>query len=537
MLPEENKILVIDFGSQYTQLIARVIRENGVYCEIFPPRMPFENIVKFNPSGIILSGGPSSVYDEGAPGISKEIFNLGKPLLGICYGLQLIVHLFGGEVKRAKRSEYGYAMVYVEDDMDLFERVGKIVRAEVMRQLGGLNGFRSQRVITRQFRAWMSHSDEVVSLPPGFESIAHTENTDFAGIRNKKLRIWAVQFHPEVSHTEDGEKIIQNFLFKICGCKKTWNLENFVEKKIAEIKEQVGENYAVCALSGGVDSSVSAILVHRSIGDRLISVFVDNGLLRAGEKEFVQHYFGEKMKMNLKIVEAKDRFLNNLRGVADPEKKRKIIGETFIRVFEDAVKDMPVKFLVQGTTYPDLIESRSVRGPSATIKTHHNVGGLPEKMRFELIEPLKELFKDEVRKVGKILGLPEEIINKHPFPGPGLAVRIIGEVKEEDLEMLREADTIVVEEIKKAELYEKLWQAFAVLLPVKSVGVMGDRRTYERVIALRIVESKDGMTADWAKIPHDVLQRISTRIVNEVKGVNRVVYDITTKPPSTIEWE
>ncbi len=506
-------IVVIDFGSQYTQLIARRVRELGVYSEIYPPfrsvgDLPIERI-----KGFIFSGGPASVHDAHAPFVDKAFFELGVPILGICYGMQLITHLLGGVVERSRVREYGFAQLRILDKSDIF---------------AGL---------PESFQVWMSHGDRVLEMPIGFEAIAKTENAPVAAFRNKEKKIYGLQFHPEVVHTKYGKEILANFVFSICNCSKNWRMDDFVEKSVREIRERVGDSKVICALSGGVDSSVVTALLHRAIGDRLIPIFVDNGLLRKNEARKVKETFN-KLGVKLHFVDASKRFLSALKGVTDPERKRKIIGELFIRVFEEeAAKFQEVKFLAQGTLYPDVIESVSVWGPSATIKSHHNVGGLPEHFDFELIEPLRFLFKDEVRRLGKILGLPNYIINRHPFPGPGLAIRVVGEVTEDKLEILREADAIVVQEIKKAGLYEKLWQAFAVLLPVKSVGVMGDERTYEYVVAVRAVESVDGMTADWARIPYDVLQRISNRIINEVQGVNRVVYDISSKPPSTIEWE
>ncbi len=510
-----DKILVLDFGSQYTQLIARRIREANVYSEIHPYSISVSEVKSFSPKGIILSGGPKSVYSKDAPFCDKKIFSLGIPILGICYGLQLICHLFGGKVKEAESHEYGNSYVKILDNEDLFY------------------GFSSGERI----RVWMSHGDRVERIPEGFLKIAESENSPICAISDKKRKIYGVQFHPEVSHTPRGMDIIKNFLYRICGCTASWTMKSFIRSSVESIREKVGNEKVICAISGGVDSSVTAALVHRAIGERLICVFIDNGLLRKNEAEEVIRTL-KKIGLNIHFVDAKERFLKELKGVTDPEEKRKRIGREFIRVFEEKAKSFgDVKFLAQGTLYPDLIESRSLKGPSAKIKSHHNVGGLPEKMNLKLIEPLKELFKDEVRKVGKELGIPDEILKRHPFPGPGLAVRIIGEVTEERLEKVREADSIVVEEIKKAGLYDKVWQAFAVLLPVKSVGIMGDRRTYESVVAVRIVESQDAMTADWSKVPYDVLERISNRIINEVKGINRVVYDISSKPPSTIEWE
>ncbi|SNR72139.1 glutamine-hydrolyzing GMP synthase [Desulfurobacterium atlanticum] len=511
----ESKILILDFGSQYTQLIARRLREKHIYCEIHPFNISLEKIKEFAPKGIILSGGPASVYTEGSPKISKEIFELGVPVLGICYGMQLITYLFGGKVIKAEKHEYGKATLEVLDRNDLFQN------------------------LPETFNVWMSHGDRVLEIPEGFEPIARTDNAPFASIRNKEKKIFGVQFHPEVKHTEYGSEILENFALKICGCEPSWTMKNFIEYEIEKIRETVKDKNVICALSGGVDSSVVAALLHKAIGDQLYPIFVDTGLLRKGERESVERTFKEKFHMkNFKTVDASDLFLERLKGVTDPEKKRKIIGHTFIEVFEKAAKEIPdAEFLAQGTLYPDVIESVSVKGPSATIKSHHNVGGLPERLNFKLIEPLRELFKDEVRELGKELGLPDEIIKRQPFPGPGLAIRIIDEVKPEYLEILREADAIVLEEIKKAGLYDKIWQSFAVFLPLKTVGVMGDERTYDYVIAIRAVESTDGMTADWVKLPFKLLERISNRIINEVKGVNRVVYDITSKPPGTIEWE
>lgn len=511
----ESKILILDFGSQYTQLIARRLREKHVYCEIHPYNKPIEKIKEFKPKGIILSGGPASVYAPGSPKVSKEIFNLGVPVLGICYGMQLITYLFGGEVVRAERHEYGKAELRVLDNSDLFYG------------------------LPERFTVWMSHGDRVLRIPEGFEPIAETENAPYAAIRNRERKIFGVQFHPEVKHTQYGDRILENFAVRICGCEQTWTMHNFIEYEVEKIRKTVGDKNVICALSGGVDSSVVAALLHRAIGDQLYPIFVDTGLLRKGERETVERTFKEKFHMkNFRVVDASELFLERLKGVTDPEKKRKIIGHTFIEVFEEEAKKIPnAEFLAQGTLYPDVIESVSVKGPSATIKSHHNVGGLPERLNFKLIEPLRELFKDEVRELGRELGLPEEIIKRQPFPGPGLAIRIIGEVKPEYLKILREADAIVLEEIKKAGLYDKIWQSFAVFLPIQTVGVMGDVRTYDYVIAVRAVESTDGMTADWVKLPYELLERISNRIINEVEGVNRVVYDITSKPPGTIEWE
>ncbi|MBA4371328.1 MAG: GMP synthase (glutamine-hydrolyzing) [Thermodesulfovibrio sp.] len=510
----DDKILVLDFGSQYTQLIARRIREGKVYSEIFPYNVPIEKIRAFNPKGIILSGGPSSVYDEGAPVPDLEVFNLGIPVLGICYGMQLMARHLGGEVSRSAKREYGSAELTIDDDADF---------------LWG---------ISQQTRVWMSHGDRIDRMPEGFFVIAHTENSPVAAMANRKKRFYALQFHPEVVHTDEGTRLLNNFVYNVCGCQATWEMASFIEWAMAETRKQVGDRKVICALSGGVDSSVVALLIHRAIKDNLTCIFVDNGLLRKGEAEKVKKTFEGHFQMKLIYVDARKRFLEKLAGVTDPEKKRKIIGNEFIAVFEDEAKKIKdADFLAQGTLYPDVIESVSFKGPSAVIKSHHNVGGLPEKMKLKLVEPLRELFKDEVRVMGEELGLPEEICWRHPFPGPGLAIRCIGEITEERLHILRESDAIVLEEIKAAGLYRIIWQAFAVILPIRSVGVMGDERTYDSVVGVRAVTSVDGMTADWAAIPHDILGRISNRIINEVKGVNRVVYDITSKPPGTIEWE
>lgn len=512
MRPSEF-ILILDFGSQYTQLIARKIRELGVYSEVQPFNFPIDEIVRSKPKGIILSGGPASVYENGSPQVDVKLFELGIPVLGICYGLQLIAYNLGGEVDRFAKREYGKAILKIEKDDDLFYGLG------------------SNTVV------WMSHGDALVKAPDGFEVIGQTENSPICAIRKKDKKIYGVQFHPEVANTEKGIDMLKNFVYKICECHGGWNAEFFIENTIKEIKDTVKDKKVICAVSGGVDSTVLAVLLNKAIGKNLIAIYIDNGLMRKNESIEVIEMF-KKLGINVHYVGAGEIFLERLHGVVEPEMKRKIIGHTFVEVFErEAEKFVDVEFLAQGTLYPDVIESTSYRGPSSKIKTHHNVGGLPEKMKFKLIEPFRELFKDEVRRVGKSLGLDDEILNRHPFPGPGLAVRIIGEITHEKLEILRSADEILIEEIKKANLYDKMWQAFAVLLPVRSVGVMGDERSYEYVIALRAVTSQDGMTADWVRLPYDVLERISSRIVNEVRGVNRVVYDITTKPPATIEWE
>jgi GMP synthase (glutamine-hydrolysing) len=512
-IKQEETIIILDFGSQYTQLIARRIRENKVFCEIIPFNQKTETYKHKNLKGIILSGGPASVFDEGAPFCETEVFKIGVPVLGICYGLQLIGKLFGGEVERSKKREYGKATIKIDNYEDLFSEVKD------------------------ETCVWMSHGDHLSRLPKGFEVLAHTENIPFAAIRKKEKKIFGLQFHPEVVHTQEGKKIIHNFLFNICKCEGTWTAESFIESSVSRIKDKVKNGKVILGLSGGVDSSVCAMLVYKAVGKQLNCMFVDNGLLRKNEAEEVIFAFSD-FDLNLISVDASQRFLDELKGITEPEEKRKIIGKVFIDVFEEEARKIKnVEFLTQGTLYPDVIESTSFKGPSATIKSHHNVGGLPEKMNLKLIEPLRELFKDEVREIGRRLKLPEEIIGRHPFPGPGLAVRILGEVTGERLFILREADDIFIQELKKSKLYDKIWQAFCVLLPVLSVGVMGDERTYENVIALRAVTSVDGMTADWAKLPFETLGKISNRLINEVKGVNRVVYDISSKPPATIEWE
>ena len=517
----QERVLVLDFGSQYTQLIARRVREAKVYCEIFPYNAGIDKVKAFRPKGLILSGGPSSVYDEGAPLIGKEHLELGIPVLGICYGMQLMTHLLGGEVAKAAKREYGRAELAIDDESSLLKAIG-----------GTGEGAMDRRAVV-----WMSHGDRIEKMPGGFNAIAHTDNSPTAGMADKERSLYGLQFHPEVAHTPQGFQILKNFLFGICGCTASWTMESFIEYSVGIMKEQVGGKKVICALSGGVDSTVTAALLHRAVGDQLTCIFVNNGLLRKGEAGRVRETFSQ-MGLNLKYVDVSDMFLGRLKGVEDPEKKRKTIGNTFIEVFEaEAAKIHGAEFLAQGTLYPDVIESVSFKGPSAIIKSHHNVGGLPEKMKLKLVEPLRELFKDEVRELGLELGLAEDLIWRQPFPGPGLAIRILGDVTEERLEILREADAIVLEEIKRAELYREIWQSFAVLLPVKTVGVMGDERTYESVVALRAVNSKDGMTADWVHLPYELLGTISNRIINEIKGVNRVCYDISSKPPSTIEWE
>ncbi len=506
--------MILDFGSQYTQLIGRRIRELSVYCEIIPYWEAVEKIQECRPSGIVLSGGPDSVCREGSPSLPAEVFETRIPILGICYGLQLIANNLGGRViPGSDQREFGKATVDVLDTDTLFAG------------------------IPQQFQGWMSHGDRVTELPASFRILAKSGDI-IAAAADENRKIWGLQFHPEVVHTHHGSEILENFLSRACECNRNWTMSAFIESSVSAIAERIGSGTAICGLSGGVDSTVAALLVHKAIGDRLKCVFIDNGLLRKNEFESVLDKFRCHLHLKVVGVDAKDRFLSRLRDIEDPEKKRKIIGEEFIRVFEAQARKLGNQaFLVQGTLYPDVIESTSVRGPSAVIKSHHNVGGLPEDMKFELIEPLRELFKDEVRKVGEELGMESKFVYRHPFPGPGLAVRILGAVTEDRLNLLRDADAIVQEEIDRADLLRQLWQAFVVLLPIRSVGVMGDDRTYENVAALRIVTSMDGMTADWAKLPHAVLEKISTRIVNEVRGINRVVYDITSKPPGTIEWE
>ncbi len=511
----KDMILILDFGSQYTQLIARRIRENKVFCRIVPFNIAPEEILKQNPKGLILSGGPLSVYDQGAPLPNPGIFDLGLPVLGICYGMQAIVQMFGGKIKRGKQREYGRAELFVDRNRDLFFN------------------------LPTNLTCWMSHGDETIELPKGFDVLGHTLSAPIAAIGHPRKKIFGVQFHPEVVHTQRGPQILVNFVYQICGCFPRWTMDKFINSSIKQIKETVGTKKVVLGLSGGVDSSVAAMLIQKAVGRQLQCIFVDNGLLRNNEVKTVEKTFKTNLKMNLTVVDASQRFLKRLQGVTDPEQKRKIIGDEFIKVFQEAGNKVKnVAFLAQGTLYPDVIESISpLGGPSATIKSHHNVGGLPKNMKLELIEPLRELFKDEVRVIGKHLGLPDTVLQRQPFPGPGLAVRVVGEITEDRLRILREADERVLEEVKRAGLYDQIWQSFAVLLPIKTVGVMGDQRTYENVIASRCVSSLDGMTADWVPLEHELLGRISNRIINEVSGVNRVVYDISSKPPATIEWE
>ncbi len=509
---DKELILIIDFGGQYNQLIARRVREFNVYCEILPYTTPVRSIITRKPDGIIFTGGPNSVYQKNAPEVSVELFTSGIPILGICYGDQLIAKKLGGYVEGAEIREYGNAKIKADISSPLF------------------NGIPEESI------CWMSHTDHISKVPEGFKVIASSENCPNAAMADENRKIYGVQFHPEVRHSEYGNKIIENFLFKVCNLKGTWSMTSFIDDKVKVIKETVGNKQVICGLSGGVDSSVAAILVNRAIGKQLTCIFVDHGLLRKGEAEEVYKTFNEKFKINLIMVDARDRFLNKLKGVSEPEKKRKIIGEEFIRVFEEEAGKLDgAEFLVQGTIYPDVVESGS--GSSATIKSHHNVGGLPEDLKFKLIEPLRELFKDEVREVGRKLDIPEYIVSRQPFPGPGLAIRILGEITEDKLELLRDTDYILRDEVKKAGLDKSIWQYFTVLPNIKSVGVMGDERTYAHAIVIRAVESIDGMTSDWYKIPYEILGAISSRIVNEVKGINRVVYDVTSKPPATIEWE
>ena len=508
-------ILIIDFGSQFNQLIARRVREYRVYCQIVPPNITIEQIKNLMPEGIILSGGPSSIYDKNIPKVDSAIFKLGIPVLGICYGMQFMIDTLGGAVQESKKREYGFTELSIKKQEGLFKN------------------------IENKTSCWMSHGDSTVKLPQGFVISASSGNTKIAATVNRKKRFYGLQFHPEVEHTPKGKKMLRNFIFDICGCKRTWTMKSFAKESVLQIRETVKDKKVILGLSGGVDSSVTALLIHKAIGNNLTSIFVDNGLLRKDEGDKLKKVFIQHLKINIRYVNAKAKFLKALSGVTDPEKKRKIIGKIFMDVFEaEERKVKGADFLAQGTLYRDIIESQSAfGGPSSVIKSHHNVGGLPKNMKLKLVEPLKHLFKDEVRLLGKELGLEESLVWRQPFPGPGLAIRIIGEITKKGLTILREADDIIVEEVKKSGYYRKLWQSFAVLLPVKSVGIMGDKRTYENIIAVRAVTSKDAMTADWAKLPHKLLGKISNRIINEVHGVNRVVYDISSKPPSTIEWE
>ncbi len=509
-------IVIIDFGSQYNQLIARRVRENHVYCRIVPPALSPAEIQAMNPEGIILSGGPSSIYEKNSPKTDAGILKLGIPVLGICYGMQFMIHSLGGDVQSAGKREYGFAKLDVRKNGGLFQGIEK-----------------------KRLQCWMSHGDSVAALPEGFEITASTENTSIAAVSNASEKYYGLQFHPEVEHTPEGKDMLKNFLFHICGCIPSWTMKSFAKEAIAKVRESVGSKKIILGLSGGVDSSVTALLIHKAVGHNLTCIFVDNGLLRKNEAAQLEQRLRQHLDINICFVDASDKFLTALKGISDPEQKRKIIGRIFMDVFEaEAQKIGDAEFLAQGTLYPDIIESVSAfGGPTAVIKSHHNVGGLPEKMKLKLVEPLKYLFKDEVRLLGKELGLDENLVWRQPFPGPGLAIRVLGEVSPERLAILREADAVLLGEIRKSGYYRKLWQSFAVLLPIKSVGVMGDHRTYENILAVRAVNSRDAMTADWARLPHDLLANISNRIINEVKGVNRVVYDISSKPPATIEWE
>jgi len=514
---KQDKVVILDFGSQYTQLIARRVREAGVYSEIHPCGISLSQLQSIEPSAVILSGGPASVSDPDAPAVESGFLSLGCPVLGICYGMQLVAKMCGGSVQPAKNREYGRASLEILRDSPLFK--GIVDPGE-------------------ELKVWMSHGDTVLELPDGFEILARTSQVEVAAMADPAREIHCLQFHPEVSHTEGGDRILRNFLFEVARLQPTWSMASFIETQIRTVREQVGFSQVICGLSGGIDSTVVAVLLHQALGEQLHCIFVDNGLLRAGEGEEVVGYLRRHFDLNLRYVQAQEEFLSRLEGVSDPEEKRRIVGNTFIEIFEREARSIPgVRYLAQGTLYPDVIESVSFKGPSAVIKSHHNVGGLPERMDLELIEPLRELFKDEVRKVALELGLPDFLVWRHPFPGPGLAIRMVGPVNSESLEILRQADKIVQNELMASGWYFKIWQGFAVLLPLKTVGVMGDERTYEHVVALRVVESTDAMTADWAQLPGDLLSGISNRIINEVQGVNRVVLDVSSKPPSTIEWE